>query len=316
MRTEEANINWIRRFILFHNKKHPKEMGAKGRTNMSVYCFESKIPDTVFCGGDAGGALFRSYNNGKIWTKIGNFYYVRTLGMSNEGDIYLGTTSNGIWKSEDNGNNWIQTGLGNFYYVWAITFNSLGAIYAGTEQHGVFKSLDGGQSWIQTNDGLLNTNVFSIAINYNDELFAGTLEGLYVFDADSNHWKISLPDLAVGDIVIDSNSTMYAGTNSGVYSSDDNGANWTPLPHISPTGIEGLQSQTFKNIILEQNYPNPFNPATSIQYSIAGNHHVLLTVYDLLGKEIAIIVDEDKPAGAYTVQFDASNLSSGIYFYQ
>ncbi|NIT55348.1 MAG: T9SS type A sorting domain-containing protein [Aliifodinibius sp.] len=68
--------------------------------------------------------------------------------------------------------------------------------------------------------------------------------------------------------------------------------------------------------ILWQNYPNPFNPKTSIRYSIRSNLDVSIKVYDLLGKEIATLVNEKKPAGAYTVEFDASKLSSGIYFYQ
>jgi hypothetical protein len=67
---------------------------------------------------------------------------------------------------------------------------------------------------------------------------------------------------------------------------------------------------------LEQNYPNPFNPVTSMQYTIGSRQFVTLKIYDLLGKEIAILVNEEKPAGEYEVEFDGSNLSSGIYFYQ
>jgi hypothetical protein len=68
--------------------------------------------------------------------------------------------------------------------------------------------------------------------------------------------------------------------------------------------------------VLYQNYPNPFNPTTSIRYSIGSKHRVLLRVYDLIGKEIATLGNEEKPAGEYNVEFDASKLSSGIYFYQ
>ncbi|MBE0551659.1 MAG: T9SS type A sorting domain-containing protein [Ignavibacterium sp.] len=67
---------------------------------------------------------------------------------------------------------------------------------------------------------------------------------------------------------------------------------------------------------LEQNYPNPFNPATSIQYTIRSKQNVQLLVYNVLGKEIATLVNEEKPAGDYKVNFDASKLSSGVYFYQ
>ena len=67
---------------------------------------------------------------------------------------------------------------------------------------------------------------------------------------------------------------------------------------------------------LEQNYPNPFNPITSIQYTISSKQYVQLLVYNVLGKEIAMLVNEEKPAGNYEVKFDASKLSSGVYFYQ
>ena len=67
---------------------------------------------------------------------------------------------------------------------------------------------------------------------------------------------------------------------------------------------------------LEQNYPNPFNPITTIKYSILDAGVVSLKVYDILGKEVAVLVNEDKPAGSYVVEFDAGELASGIYIYR
>ncbi|MBU1099832.1 MAG: T9SS type A sorting domain-containing protein [Bacteroidetes bacterium] len=69
-------------------------------------------------------------------------------------------------------------------------------------------------------------------------------------------------------------------------------------------------------IKLYQNYPNPFNPKSKIKYQIVKSGKVELVVYDLLGKIITSLVDEDKPAGTYEVEFDGENLSSGIYFYE
>jgi len=71
-----------------------------------------------------------------------------------------------------------------------------------------------------------------------------------------------------------------------------------------------------EKISLFQNYPNPFNPETSISYQLASNSFVSLIIYDLLGKEIKTLVNKNKEAGNYTVDFDATNLPSGIYFYK
>jgi carboxypeptidase T len=67
---------------------------------------------------------------------------------------------------------------------------------------------------------------------------------------------------------------------------------------------------------LEQNYPNPFNPSSDIRYLISEFRHVKLAVYDLLGKEVATLVNERKGPGAYQVRFDAAGLASGVYVYR
>ncbi|NWF51281.1 MAG: T9SS type A sorting domain-containing protein [Ignavibacteriaceae bacterium] len=71
-----------------------------------------------------------------------------------------------------------------------------------------------------------------------------------------------------------------------------------------------------KDFTLFQNYPNPFNPRTTIKYFIPTSEFVTLKVYDVLGNEVATLVDEYKTAGSYEVDFDAAGLSSGVYFYK
>jgi hypothetical protein len=67
---------------------------------------------------------------------------------------------------------------------------------------------------------------------------------------------------------------------------------------------------------LSQNYPNPFNPRTTIKYSIPQRSFVSITVYNILGKEVSKLVNEEKLSGSYEVQFDGNRLSSGVYFYR
>ncbi|RPI60544.1 MAG: T9SS C-terminal target domain-containing protein, partial [Ignavibacteriales bacterium] len=82
------------------------------------------------------------------------------------------------------------------------------------------------------------------------------------------------------------------------------------------TNVEVENDKTISDgFVLNQNYPNPFNPTTKIQYAISSTQFVTLKVYDVLGREVATLVNEEKPAGGYEVQFNASSLSSGVYIY-
>jgi hypothetical protein len=81
-------------------------------------------------------------------------------------------------------------------------------------------------------------------------------------------------------------------------------------------GIENEFTETPSKFKLGQNYPNPFNPVTSINYEVPKDSKVKISVYDIKGGEIATLVNENKSAGRYTVSFDGTNLTSGIYFYR
>ncbi len=85
---------------------------------------------------------------------------------------------------------------------------------------------------------------------------------------------------------------------------------YTLLNNLS--GVESLPTNTFK---LDQNYPNPFNPSTKIRFQIRENSFVKLIMYDVFGNEVSTIVNENRPAGIYEEDFNASNLPSGIYMY-
>jgi hypothetical protein len=85
---------------------------------------------------------------------------------------------------------------------------------------------------------------------------------------------------------------------------------------FSVTGLTQQGSEIPKEYALSQNYPNPFNPVTNIKFDIPKQGHVSLKVYDILGKELINLVNEVKPAGSYLVDFDGSNLASGVYYYR
>jgi hypothetical protein len=92
--------------------------------------------------------------------------------------------------------------------------------------------------------------------------------------------------------------------------------NPNPDMYIPPGTDVSQEWAVVENFALSQNYPNPFNPVTTISYSLQKQSEVKISVYDLLGNEVTILVNGMKPAGTHKIQFDGSNLSSGIYFYK
>ncbi len=127
-------------------------------------------------------------------------------------------------------------------------------------------------------------------------------------NADGSLPTLSFMRLATGSDLID------AGTDVGLPfngTAPDLGCFETAGPN-SVSG-ENVRASTFR---LEQNYPNPFNPTTQIEYRLAKGGMVNLNVYDILGNEVEHLVNADQAAGSHVVSFDASDLSSGVYFYR
>jgi len=87
---------------------------------------------------------------------------------------------------------------------------------------------------------------------------------------------------------------------------------WTDVP----IGIHNISSEVPTEFKLEQNFPNPFNPVTNIKFDVAKYGPVKIVVYDLLGKEVNVVIDRQLSPGRYIIDFNAENLSSGIYFYK
>lgn len=88
------------------------------------------------------------------------------------------------------------------------------------------------------------------------------------------------------------------------------------IPPDEPIGIQPTSTEVPDKFVLLQNYPNPFNPATTIKYQVRTSSLIKLIVYDVLGREVSHIVNENQKPGTYSVSFDGSNLSSGVYYYR
>jgi len=148
-------------------------------------------------------------------------------------------------------------------------------------------------------DSMLTQNYFVDTLNWTGwKLFK-----IKVPDVNSNHSKLFYSISIVQDSLGLNSSTIYI---------DD------PQYSTSTTSIDNNLNK-ITDYKLYQNYPNPFNPSTTIKYQVPKQSYVTLKVYDILGREVYTLINEEKPAGVYSIEFSFSqigkNLSSGIYFY-
>ena len=101
-----------------------------------------------------------------------------------------------------------------------------------------------------------------------------------------------------------------------LYGENENLINILDKLYLNPAGISNYQEAAIKDFDLRQNYPNPFNPVTVISFQVPVLSYVTLKIYDILGREIASLISEEKNAGNYKVKFNGNSLPSGIYFYK
>ena len=270
----------------------------------------------VFCSGD-NGTTWKMVNNG-----LPTSFAVQTLTVANN-SLFVGTFDLGVYRLDSE--NWTKLPI-DYPYVWSLTTDADNNIYCGTSGDGAYVSIDNGNNWTKINKGLTNKHIYSVAA-YNNDVYVSTWAGgVYKFVTESGtankttkannvqsipltgSWtSLGMAGIEVSSITIDSKTkTIYAGTSNGtIFMKKDGITDVENNDEIIPTEFE-----------LSQNYPNPFNPSTKIEFSIPKAGLYALRIYNVLGQEVATIVNQEFAPGKYTFNFDASNLSSGIYFYK
>ena len=188
--------------------------------------------------GTAGGGVFRSTDNGNVWTEINNGLTnttVRALTINLGGDIFAGTDGGGVFRSTDNGENWVEVNNGiTNSRVLGMATNSSGDIFVAAIFGGMFRSTDNGENWVMINQGLTDIQAITIGINSKGDIFVGTWNGrLFRSMNNGDTWQEKIFSTSsfnnVFSIAISPNGNIFLGTFRGIFRSTDNGDNWIPI---------------------------------------------------------------------------------------
>jgi photosystem II stability/assembly factor-like uncharacterized protein len=241
----------------------------------------------------AGDAIMKTTNSGLYW------YSVSGMTMSSGGDIYFINKDTG-WVSK------IYIGGGNSNRIYVSYDGGLNWIWQPMPQSSIFVYNDI-NNFKCVNKNILYGGGGTIFINskYYYVIWKTTNGG--------NNWGYQLPDTSLtfwGARTIE----FWDSMNGWVYYGQNGLKTTTGGGLIIFTDIRN-KNEIVKNYELNQNYPNPFNPTTNIKFQISKTTEVKIVIYNLLGKEISILLNKKLNEGTYTLIWDASNYSSGVYLY-
>jgi hypothetical protein len=221
-------------------------------------------------------------------------------------------------------------------------------VFAGTDG-GVFLSADSGAHWNDRSNGLFDPAVMSLSVS-GTNIYAGGAFGFSRSTDNGITWRTLRTNLPSGMVLCFANfgkDIFIIKAGSGIFHSSNDGTSWdsvhdniTKYQNVSSlivkdqylyvgtfgygiwkrslsemtTSVDRLSIDMPKHFSLAQNYPNPFNPSTTIFFSLPSKSFVSLKVFDLIGRETAIIVSEEMSAGNYSKRWNAVGMPSGIYF--
>lgn len=272
-------------------------------------------------------SFYISLDDGLTWkeniinTQVsGNIIYFASSG-NNLVAVFAGV---GAVVSTDGGQSWNVNNPTAPASVINYVINYNGSIY-GTTQSGVSKFNTKTKTWDDFSKGLPDPSSFQFAkilYPFGNSLYFGSVGFLdskpqffYLKDGGTEWNKLTTDGLTTISLTI--SSTSFAANNQNLFLYDyDNKTKEATLYKLSNyTSVDSKYEQT-SLIDLDQNHPNPFNNQTTITLSIPNSDFVTLKVYDLLGNDIATIVNENLSAGSYSYDFKANNINNGIYFYK
>jgi len=259
-----------------------------------------------------------------------------------------------ILKTTNGGTNWQILVRNNQARLYSVLMLNSNTVYCVGDSGVVLYSSNGGTSWVNQNSGTTSTLRDVIFKNYGPNTI-GWIVGkngalLTTINGGTNWISRSFNSVNFYGIDFGSIDTGYVCGRGRIYKTINSGLNWfqqsTPVQDTvnikdifcinsqnvwavpwsaqliyttnggGPVGIQPISNEVPSGFSLAQNYPNPFNPNTKIQFSISKSVFAMLTIYDITGRVMAILVNEDLKPGIYEVEWDASHRASDVYYYK
>ena len=323
IKTVNAGINWTDVFsAMGYNDRYSFNSIDFINTSTGFLCTSR---NNGFVG---SGSVLRTTNNGDNWSGVnlpGHLVYKKVVCSSN-GNVFVwgryevdvpGYDTNCIFRSIDGGNNWteIYRKKGINWRNLSVTGNIVSFAGDFSVSTGILiRSLNSGSSWDTIAAGNIPLITDMIFTSNNTAWLSGYTGNILMTENSGLNWSYQLQSQSfmIYDISMLPNCIGYAaGSNGKILKTTNCGV----------TGISILNEELPHQFSLSQNYPNPFNPVTKIKFEIPASvetsrRDVLFTIYDALGREIQVLVNQHLQPGTYEANWDASAFPSGIYYYR
>ena len=295
------------------------------------------------------GTVFTTTNGGTNWVSknSGTSLQLRGVGFAGGSTFFAVGDDGAAVKSTDDGNTWAILNSGTIERLLCVTAVDQN-IWVGARNGLMLFSSNGGTTFASMSnpatDDIKDIQFINASIG-----FACGSNSFFMYTSDGGaNWTSRSTGIVVGLNglhFINQNEGWTVGGAGTLYSTTNAGLNWNAITtptnqdlnsihsfdgvngwavgnlgviisnYTPPTNVENENNIAPNSLLLEQNYPNPFNPSTKIRFNLPAREFVTLKVFNVLGSEVAILINDNMEAGLHEITFNASGLNSGAYFY-
>jgi photosystem II stability/assembly factor-like uncharacterized protein len=259
------------------------------------------------------GIIYKTTNAGDNWFQqtSGTTNDLHTIILLDQNTGWIVGNGGKILKTINGGSSWTNQNSGSSSSLYSLYFFDALTGYACGTGGTLLYTNDGGGTWYHSNSGVtfqLNSIVF---VNQNTGWMVGNASSGNVIKTTNGglNWFAQNSNTSQGLLnvfFVDANTGFAVGNNGAIIKTTTGG---------NITNINIVSTKIPSEYSLSQNYPNPFNPTTVISFRLPVDGQISLNIFDMLGREISTLVNEKLAPGTYTVDWNASGYSSGVYFY-